>query len=74
MKDTIEIVKNVVKDPVPIVNTTVLFGMTAMEWELFFTVMVGFASIVWTAIKISNEWYKSRALRKGETKSDSNDK
>jgi hypothetical protein len=55
MTDTLEIVRNVVKDPVPLVNTVVIFGLTEMEWELFFTVAVGFASLIWTGIRIANE-------------------
>jgi hypothetical protein len=67
MKDTLELVKNVVKDPVPVVNTTVILGMSALEWELFFTVAVGFASLIWTVLRISNEYYKMKHNR--ETKS-----
>lgn len=58
MTDTIQVVKNVVKDPVPIVNTGVLFGLTAMEWEMLLTIMVALASVVWTVMRIINEYYK----------------
>lgn len=67
MKDTLELLKNVVRDPVPAVNTTVILGMSALEWELFFTVAVGFASLIWTGLRISNEYYKMKQNR--ETKS-----
>lgn len=73
MNDTLQVLKNVIKDPVPAVNTVVIFGMTAMEWELFFTVVLGFASVVWTVVKIINEWVKFRNL-KNETSDKEKDK
>lgn len=72
MNDTLQIAKGVLRDPVPIVNTTVILGLSAMEWELFFTIVLGFASIIWTVIKIANEWMKSKSLR-NETKGDTED-
>lgn len=73
MNDTLQVLKNVIKDPVPAVNTVVIFGMTAMEWELFFTVVLGFASVVWTVVKIINEWVKFQNL-KNETSDKEKDK
>lgn len=64
MKDTVlQVAKNVIKDPVPLVNTTIIFGMTSLQWELFFTVAVGFASLIWTGLRISNEYYKIKQNR-----------
>ena len=74
MKDTIlHVAKNVIKDPVPVVNTTIIFGMTSLEWELFFTVAVGFASLIWTGLRISNEYHKMKN-NLTETKEEKRDK
>jgi hypothetical protein len=61
MKDTIlQVAKNVIKDPVPVVNTGLILGMTAMEWEVLFTVIVGTTTTVWTVLKIINEFYRAK--------------
>ena len=74
MKDTIlQVAKNVIKDPVPVVNTGLILGMTAMEWEVIFTVMVGTTTTVWTVLKIINEFYKAKE-NLSETKDESKNK
>ena len=74
MKDTVlQVAKNVIKDPVPVVNTGLILGMTAMEWEAFFTIIVGIATTVWTVLKIINEFYKAKQ-NINETNSDIGDK
>lgn len=71
MKDTIlQVTRNVLKDPVPVVNTGLILGMTAMEWEVFFTVVVGIATTVWTVLKIVNEFYKAKENITETNKSD----
>ncbi len=74
MKDTVlQVAKNVIKDPVPVVNTGLILGMTAMEWEVLFTVIVGITTTVWTVLKIINEFYKAKQ-NLSETNKDNNDK
>jgi hypothetical protein len=74
MKDTfLQVTRNVLKDPVPVVNTGLILGMTAMEWEVFFTVVVGIATTIWTVLKIINEFYKAKQ-NINETNSDIEDK
>jgi len=61
MNDTLEIVKKLATDPIPYVNTGVFLGMTAMDWDLALKVLLGLASVVWTFLKIVNEY---KVLRK----------
>ena len=72
MTDTLQIAKNVIKDPVPVVNTGLILGMTSMEWEVVFTVLVGTTTTVWTVMKIVNEFYKAK--ENIETKEETKDK
>ena len=72
MTDTLQIAKNVIKDPVPVVNTGLILGMTSMEWEVVFTVLVGTTTTVWTVLKIVNEFYKAK--ENIETKEETKDK
>lgn len=72
MQDTLEVIKKLANDPIPYVNTGVFLGMTAMDWDLALKVLLGFASVTWTFLKIINEF---RILRsKSETKQDSESK
>jgi hypothetical protein len=73
MKDTLQIIKGLGSDPVPYVNTTVLFGLAAMEWDLLIKILIGFGSVVWTYLKVYNEWKKVKD-GKNETLSDTTDK
>jgi hypothetical protein len=66
MKDTLVALKGLLNDPVPYVNTTVLFGLTAMQWDLLIKILVAVPSVIWTYYKILNEIKKSK-----ETNSDS---
>ena len=66
MNDSLEIVKKLATDPIPYVNTGVFLGMTAMDWDLALKVLLGLASVVWTFLKIINE-YK---ILKNKTKTD----
>jgi hypothetical protein len=61
MKDTIQIIKGLFNDPVPYVNTTVLFGLTAMQWDLLIKLLVAIPSVVWTYYKIINEIKKYKS-------------
>lgn len=58
MQDTLKVLKSLASDPIPYVNTTVLFGLTYMQWELLFKILIGFASLGWTALKIYSELKK----------------
>jgi len=66
MKDTLQILKGLANDPLPYVNTTVLFGLTTMQWDLFIKILVAIPSIIWTWFKVINEIKKYK-----ETKSES---
>lgn len=55
MKDTLQVIKGLAQDPVPYVNTTVLLGLTAMQWDLIIKILIGFGSVVWTWFKVANE-------------------
>jgi len=58
--DLIQAAKATLNDPVPYVNTAVIFGLSALEWDLFFKILLGFASVVWTVFRIMNEIKKYR--------------
>ena len=63
MNDTLSVVKSLANEPVPYVNTGVFLGMSVMDWDLAFKVILGFVSITWTVLKIVNEY---RILRNGK--------
>lgn len=74
MKDTtLQVAKNVLRDPVPVVNTGFILGMSIMEWEMIFTIVIGFTTTVWTVLKIINEFYKAKE-NINETKAEKEDK
>ena len=61
MRDTVQVLKGLVADPVPYVNTTVLFGLSAMQWDLFIKIAVAVPSIIWTYFRVLNEIKKYKA-------------
>jgi hypothetical protein len=67
MNDTLEIVKKLATDPIPYVNTGVFLGMTAMDWDLALKVLLGLASVIWTFLKIINEYKVLRDKSKTTT-------
>jgi hypothetical protein len=56
MQDTIEVIKKLANNPVPYVNTGVFLGMTTMDWDLAIKVLLGGVSVVWTILKVINEY------------------
>jgi hypothetical protein len=58
MSDTLKVLRSLASDPVPYVNTTVLFGLSYMQWELLFKILIGLGSLIWTGIKIFSELKK----------------
>lgn len=64
MNDTLSVVKSLANEPVPYVNTGVFLGMSVMDWDLAFKVILGFVSITWTVLKIVNEY---RTLRNSKS-------
>ena len=69
MRDTLQVLKGLVADPVPYVNTTVLFGLSAMHWDLFIKIAVAVPSIIWTVFRVLNEIKKYKASQVEEKKS-----
>ena len=67
MNDTLEVVKKLATDPIPYVNTGVFLGMTSLDWDLALKVLLGLASVVWTFLKIVNEYKVLRAKSKTNT-------
>jgi hypothetical protein len=61
MKDTLQIIKGLGSDPVPYINSTVLFGLSAMQWDLFIKIAVAVPSIIWTYFRVLNEIKKYRS-------------
>ena len=55
MKDTMQILKGLASDPVPYINTTVLFGLSTMQWDLLIKVLIAIPSVIWTWFKVLNE-------------------
>ena len=55
MKDTLIALKGLANDPLPYVNTTVLFGLSAMQWDLLIKILIAIPSVIWTYYKILNE-------------------
>ena len=66
MKDTLAVLKGLANDPVPYVNTTVLFGLSEMQWDLLIKILVAIPSVVWTYFRILNEIKKYRETNKAE--------
>lgn len=66
MKDTMQIIKGLATDPVPYINTTVLFGLSTMQWDLLIKILVAIPSVIWTWFKVANEIkkYKSSKIEK----------
>ncbi len=69
MRDTLQVLKGLVTDPVPYVNTTVLFGLSAMQWDLFIKIAVAVPSIIWTYFRVLNEIKKYKASQVEEKNS-----
>ena len=69
MRDTLQVLKGMVSDPVPYVNTTVLFGLSAMQWDLFIKIAVAVPSIIWTVFRVLNEIKKYKASKLEEKNS-----
>jgi hypothetical protein len=69
MRDTLQVLKGMVSDPVPYVNTTVLFGLSAMQWDLFIKIAVAVPSIIWTVFRVLNEIKKYKASQVEEKNS-----
>ena len=69
MKDTLQILKGLVTDPVPYVNTTVLFGLTTMQWDLFLKILIAVPSVIWTWFRILNEIKKYKSTQNEEKNS-----
>jgi hypothetical protein len=67
MNDTLEIVKKLATDPIPYVNTGIFLGMSALDWDLALKVLLGLASVVWTFLKIINEYKTLREKSKTTT-------
>jgi hypothetical protein len=67
MNDTLEIVKKLATDPIPYVNTGIFLGMSALDWDLALKVLLGLASVVWTFLKIVNEYKTLREKSKTNT-------
>jgi hypothetical protein len=58
MKDSLNKIAEIIVSPVPLVNVTVLFGLTAGQWDLLMKIIVGLLTATWTAIKIWKEYKK----------------
>jgi hypothetical protein len=69
MRDTLQVLKGLGSDPVPYINTTVLFGLTAMQWDLFIKIAVAIPSIIWTVFRVLNEIKKYKASQVEEKNS-----
>ena len=69
MKDSLQIIKGIITDPVPYINTTVLFGLTTMQWDLFLKVAVAIPSVIWTWFKVLNEIKKYKSSQDVEKNS-----
>ena len=70
MKDTLIALKGLANDPLPYVNTTVLFGLSAMQWDLLIKILIAIPSVIWTYYKILNEIKK---YKETNSKPDSTD-
>jgi hypothetical protein len=69
MKDTLQILKGIANDPVPYINTTVLFGLTTMQWDLFLKILIAIPSVIWTWFRVLNEIKKYRSSQNEEKNS-----
>jgi hypothetical protein len=67
MNDTLEVIKKLANDPIPYVNTGVFLGMSVADWDLALKVLLGLASVVWTFLKIVNEYKVLRNKSKTTT-------
>ena len=66
MKDTLIALKGLANDPLPYVNTTVLFGLSAMQWDLLIKLIVAIPSVIWTYYKVLNEIKKYKETKSTE--------
>lgn len=69
MKDTMQIIKGLASDPVPYINTTVLFGLSTMQWDLVIKILIAIPSVIWTWFKVLNEIKKYKASKTEEKNS-----
>ena len=71
MKDTLVALKGLANDPLPYVNTTVLFGLTEMQWDLLIKLVVAIPSVIWTYYKVLNEIKKYKETKTTDDSIDS---
>jgi hypothetical protein len=55
MKDTLQVLRGLANDPTPYVNTGVLIGLSAMQWDLWLKILIAIPSVIWTWFKVVNE-------------------
>ena len=71
MKDTLVALRGLANDPLPYVNTTVLFGLTEMQWDLLIKLVVAIPSVIWTYYKVLNEIKKYKETKTTDDSIDS---
>jgi hypothetical protein len=63
--DTLNAIKGAVLNNVTLVNATVLFGLTEMQWDLLLKILVGVGSFAFTLVKVYVE-YKNAQKSKNQ--------
>ena len=56
-------------DPVPVVNTGVILGLSTMQWDLLIKILVAVPSVIWTWFRVANEIKNYKASKNGEKNS-----
>lgn len=64
IQDTITIIKTSLLNNVTLLNATVLFGLSEMQWDLFLKILVGIGSFAFTLVKVYAEFKKVQKTEK----------
>ena len=62
--DTLSAIKGAILNNVTLLNATVLFGLSEMQWDLFLKILVGIGSFAFTLVKVYAEFKKVQKTEK----------
>ena len=67
MKDTLEILKGIISDPLPYVSGGFIFGLSETQWDLLFKILLASPTILWTWYKVYNEMKKYKEKKQSDS-------
>lgn len=71
MKDTLEVLKNIITNPVAYVNGGVILGLSSMQWDLVIKILITLPTVIWTWFKVYNEIKVYKAKKSDEVNRES---